>query len=229
MRKIVCSLSFLLLITYPDVLFSEGVDSYIKVKSLSKIKKENITLQSLDYSCGAASMIIILHRYFNDIRLGESELLDDILLRLSENDVKDRAENGFSMLDLKNVANRIGYIANGVILPKEAVYKLKGPIIILLNKKDIKHFVVLKGAKGGRAFIADPAGGEYRIPLHQLYDEWQGESLILGREEFGLPEKHTLALPPNNTYAPEQEVARTALRVKFMNKNNWELYRLNRF
>jgi len=94
------------------------------------------------------------------------------------------------------------------MLPQRAITALNGPIIILLRKQNVNHFVILKGATQGRAFIADPARGHLRIPLYELFSQWKGEALIIGRTGFGLPKEHGLSIPQGNAAAPERESVR---------------------
>lgn len=179
---------------------------------MNQIKMQGIQRQTLDYSCGAAALSLLLKNYFEDDR-EEEVLLKDITYRLSEEEILDRMVKGFSMLDLKNTAQRLGYIVDGVMLPQEIVTELKGPVIILLRKNDLNHFVVLKKVTQGRAFIADPARGHLRLPLYELFAQWKGEALILGREGFGLPNQHGLSTPKGGAVAPEREVVRALQRI----------------
>lgn len=162
----------------------------------------------MDYSCGAAALSLLLTNYFEDHR-EEQPILIDITFRLSGQEINNRMVEGFSMLDLKNVAQRLGYAAEGVMLPQQAVSALDGPVILLLRKKDLNHFVVLKGVSQGRAFIADPARGHFRLPLYELFSQWAGETLILGRDGFGLPKEHGLSIPQGGGVASEREVVRS--------------------
>jgi len=185
---------------------------YFKLTPMNQIKMKGIQRQTLDYSCGAAALSLLLKNYFEDDR-EEEVLLKDITYRLSEEEILDRMVKGFSMLDLKNTAQRLGYIVDGVLLPQEIVTELKGPVIILLRKNDLNHFVVLKKVTQGRAFIADPARGHLRLPLYELFAQWKGEALILGREGFGLPNQHGLSIPKGGAVAPEREVVRALQRI----------------
>jgi len=185
---------------------------YFKLTPMNQIKMQGIQRQTLDYSCGAAALSLLLKNYFEDDR-EEEVLLKDITYRLSEEEILDRMVKGFSMLDLKNTAQRLGYIVDGVMLPQEIVTELKGPVIILLRKNDLNHFVVLKKVTQGRAFIADPARGHLRLPLYELFAQWKGEALILGREGFGLPNQHGLSTPKGGAVAPEREVVRALQRI----------------
>lgn len=185
-----------------------AVESYVKLTPLNKLQMQGIKRQTLDYSCGAAALSILMTHYFGD-KYKEETLLADIIFRLSQDEIQKRMADGFSMLDLKRTAQGLGYSAEGVVLPQEALAALKGPTIILLQRKEVNHFVVLKGVFEGRAFIADPTRGHLRIPLYELLQQWHGEALILGREGFGLPEQHGLALPQRNGAAPESDVVRS--------------------
>ncbi len=182
-------------------------EAYFKLKSLKELRMQGIKRQTKDYSCGAAALSILLKNYFED-KHEEQVILSDIVYRLSDKENLERMTEGFSMLDLKKSAQRLGYTADGVLLDQSAITALNGPVIILLRKKELKHFVVLKGATQGRAFIADPSQGHLRISLFELFSQWKGETLIIGREGFGLPKMHGLAIPKGNAAAPERELVR---------------------
>lgn len=187
---------------------------YFQLRSLKSMRFEGIDKQTLDYSCGAASLSILLTSYFNE-RYSEKALLEDIIFRLSDAEMEVRFKEGFSMLDLKLLAERLGYSAIGANLTHEAVMKLKGPVIVLLKKSNLYHFVVLKAADQDSAFIADPVAGHMRLPLHEFFSQWDGETLILGRPEFGLPQVHGLVIPTGRSVAPEKETIRTLKYTPF--------------
>ena len=206
MRKFI--ITVILCIVLIDFSNIYAQDTYFKLTPLNKLKMAGIKRQTLDYSCGAAALSILLKDYFQDDR-EEYDILSDIVYRLSDEEKIERVSKGFSMLDLKKTSKRLGYFAEGVILPQTAVTAIVDPVIILLKKKNLNHFVVLKGITHGRAFIADPARGHLRMPLYELFSQWDGETLILGRLGFGLPKDHGLSLPQGNSVAPEREVVRT--------------------
>jgi len=83
-----------------------------------------------------------------------------------------------------------------------------GGFSIPIDKKDLNHFVFLKGVAQGRAFIADPAHGHFRMPLYEFFSQWDGETLILGRDGFGLPKEHGLSIPQGGGVASERKVVR---------------------
>lgn len=183
-----------------------------RLRSMSYLQMDGLARQTLDYSCGAAALAFLLKNYFDD-KWQEREVLADIVFRLSEDELKEKQKVGFSMLDLKQSAERLGYVAEGVVLSMSAALALKGPVIILLRREKSNHFVVLKGIRQGRAFLADPSRGHVRVPAYELFQEWKGEALVLGREGFGLPGQHGLSLPEGWEVAPERDVVRNMQRI----------------
>ena len=195
MKTLIVFIVFLLSIFIrPPAVYAESSKSYFHVKSMQEMKLANITRQTLDYSCGAAALSLLLHNYFDDTKFSEQVLLKDIILRLNGDEIVSRVKDGFSMLDLKLLSQRLGYMADGIKLSFDSIYKLRGPVIILLHKNSMKHFVVLKGAKSGRAFIADPIYGNVRLSEHELKEQWKGEVLIVGIEGFNVSSKNQFSI-----------------------------------
>jgi len=180
----------------------------INIKPVSEIKMSGIERQTKDYSCGAAALSILLTLYFGD-SIEEMDILSDIVYRLNKEQTVESMTKGFSMYDLKMAAERLGYMASGIKLSAKSASKLKGPIIILLKDEGFNHFVILKGITQGRAFITDPAKGHYRIQLYDLLKTWEGESLVVGYDGFGLPSFHGLNHPYGADVAPERYTVRT--------------------
>ncbi len=174
------------------------------------LQMQDIERQTLDYSCGAAALAILLRSYFGQA-VDEEDVLADLISRLSREELAERIKEGFSLLDLKQAAQRLGYSAEGLRLTMAEAMLLQGPVIILLQQEKLKHFVVLKGVTQGRALLADSVRGHVRMPLFELSQQWRGETLVIGRAHFGLPSVHRLALPANDAIAPERESVR-ALR-----------------
>lgn len=199
---------FFLIATLGMVQSSYAADSpYFRLKSMQDLKFKDIERQTTDYSCGAASIAILLSNYFGDA-YGEMTLLSDIVMRLPQEEMAVRLKEGFSLLDLKQLVMRLGYTAEGVKLPLGAAEALDGPIIVLLKKGTFKHFVLLKGAKNGRAYIADPVQGHIRMPMWELGSQWDGEALVVERKGFGLPMTHGLNLPADQQSLPEEDAVR---------------------
>lgn len=207
MRHLAVGLAFMFALT-----IMANASPFQAPRSFVALRMANIDRQTLDYSCGAASLTILLNLYFGET-LSEQDVLADMVARLTNEQAMERTTQGFSLLDLKTTAQRLGYLAEGVMLPRQALALLKGPVIILLRQKTLNHFVVLKGISNGSALVADPARGHIRMPLFELFEQWQGETLALGRDHFGLPSEHGLRLPSRRLIASERETVRTMQRT----------------
>lgn len=150
------------------------------VQTWQALKFKEVVKQGLDYSCGSASMATILAYYFGDT-ISEAALTMDMTARLTDEELDSRIKDGFSLLDMRNTLVRLGYQAVGVNLSLAQAKQLKGPVVILLRKEDINHFVVLKGIVGEAASIADPTLGNVRLTLDELMYYWRGEALAIGK------------------------------------------------
>jgi predicted double-glycine peptidase len=76
--------------------------------------------------------------------------------------------------------------------------KLKIPVIVLLNTRGYKHFVVLKGIKDGRAYLADPALGNRSVPAKEFVESWDGVAFVVFKKtdkEVALPLDTALKAP----------------------------------
>lgn len=203
MAKICRSLILILIIFGIISCKSEYIPNYRhNLKSWNHYKWEHIKPQGFDYSCGSASLATLASGYFNE-QMDEGLILTAIIYQLNENEYNDREKNGFSLLDLKRAANLLGFKAAGVKLPPESVLKLKGPIIVMLREEGIDHFAVLKGVYKDRAYLADPSRGNIRLPLFTFFNQWDGTALVLGKDKFGLPTNHKLAIKIDDYYRPE--------------------------
>jgi predicted double-glycine peptidase len=91
----------------------------------------------LDYSCGAAALATLLRYYFGD-DTSEREILDILTARLSKEEQRRKARRGFSLLDLKQVAQLKGYQAAGFKLTIEQLTQLATPVMVFTCISHIK-------------------------------------------------------------------------------------------
>jgi hypothetical protein len=180
------------------------------IGSWRELRDRNVVRQQLDYSCGAAALATLIRYYFGD-DVSEERILADILGSMTAEEVVDRETNGLSLLDLRLQAERMGYQAVGVQLNLSALPRLTGPVIVHLEGNDYRHFAVLKGVRGDRIFLADPSLGNVRRSVDRFATEWSGIALVLGKQGFGLPQEHPLALDDRHLVPNEVLATRTAL------------------
>lgn len=189
-----CGLPYLLLVTlYASgqvALAAEAVDS------LLEIRREHVVLQQWDLSCGAAALATILNFQHGDpvserqiaiAMMGRDEYLDNPMI------VNYR--QGFSLLDLKNFADRRGY--RGVGLGQLTLDTLQdyAPIIVPVSLHGYRHFVVFKGMRNNRVFLADPAYGNRTMSVSRFERAWL-DLPDLGRVGFYVERTDGL-IPPN--------------------------------
>ncbi len=190
-----------------------GIRTEHVLLSWKDLRDRNVVIQKFDYSCGSGALATLMRYYFGD-KVSEEELLLSILGRMTEEEVKDREKKGLSLLDLKRCAEQRGYQAAGVKLKYASLPKLKGPVLIHLEREGYKHFAVLKGARGDRIYLADPSRGNIRMSIYRFAKEWSGIALVLGKSGFGLPQKYPLALDDQEPIQNELLEARRSLYLR---------------
>src|SRR5690606_32244328 len=135
----------------------------LKVKTLSERRFTQVVHQKYDYSCGSAAVATLLtYHYGNPV----TEI--DVLNAMYEHGDQEKIKReGFSLLDMKNYLNLIGYQAEGY---KESLDKLTSvdiPAIALINRKGYLHFVVIKGVTKDKVSLGDPTLG---VIMHDRED-----------------------------------------------------------
>ncbi len=189
----------------------------VSLKSLKAMRDANLVRQHSDYSCGAAALATILRYGFGD-EVTEQDILTDLFDSLSKDEKALRRKKGFSLLDLQKVAQARGYKAAGFRLTPEYLPKLGGPVIVFVEPRGYKHFVVLRGVKADRVYLADPSSGNIRMPGYQFLTEWldeTGKGIIFVVEPMdGLPSGNArLTVPIDGLPQPEIMTIREMLSV----------------
>jgi hypothetical protein len=184
-----------------------------RVVSVREAKYKNIVPQSVDFSCGAASLATLLQHYYGE-DVTEREIVE-YLLKTGELDKIKQA--GFSFLDLKRYVTKLNYKAGGYRLTDYKVLdKLKIPVIVLITTHEYQHFVVLKGIARGKAFIADPIRGNISLSKADFYDAWNGIIFIVLRRDKQ-PGTSYLALETAVADAPKPQI----MKLKELGINNY--------
>lgn len=148
--------------------------------TLKELRDQNVVKQALDYSCGAAALATLMIYYYGDAT-SEQELLTLLEADLTAEERKIKAQRGFSLLDLKRVAQAKGYQAAGFKLTVAQLIQLAAPVLIFVEPLQYKHFAVLRGFDRGRFYIADPARGNLRMGVDRFLSEWGGIVFVLGK------------------------------------------------
>lgn len=185
--------------------------------SLKDLRDQNLVRQQFDFSCGAASLATVLRYGFGD-NVTERQLLIEMFESLPEDEQAIRQAEGFSLLDLQRAAQTRGYNAEGFRLEPGQLEMLAGPVIVFIEPRGYAHFAVLKGLRGGRAYLADPSRGNIRMPVYAFLEDWLQED---GRGVIFVVEPGTglggrdmpLTLDPEEGPRPEIMAVREMLAV----------------
>lgn len=150
------------------------------VTSFVELRYKNMVRQSNDVSCGAAALATILN-YFYDETVTEESVMGGVMTTLSNVSDKEKIEKeGFSLLELKRYAEKLGYASNGYRLEDvQRLAQLPVPVIGLVNVRGYNHFVAIKGVREGKVYLADPAFGNSTRPVDGFSQEWNGIVLVV--------------------------------------------------
>ena len=143
---------------------------YKKVESIRERKFANLVEQKTDFSCGAAALATILRQaYWMDV--DEDHVIKGMLASADQDLVRTQ---GFSMLDMKHYLESINMRARGYRITPEVLITVKVPVVVLLDIRGYKHFVVLQRADKDWVYIGDPVLGHKRYAKDDFIKGWNG-------------------------------------------------------
>ncbi|WP_150728438.1 C39 family peptidase, partial [Pseudomonas fluorescens] len=117
-----------------------GAVIYKKVERIRERRLANLVEHKTDFSCGAAALATILRQgYWLDV--DEDHVIKGMLVNADQDLVRTQ---GFSMLDMKRYLESIGMRARGYKIGPETLVTVKIPVVVLLEIRGYKHFVVLQ-------------------------------------------------------------------------------------
>ena len=140
------------------------------VRSLLELRHAGVIIQQWDSSCGAAALATVLTFGFND-PVSERQVAQGMLRRTDPLRVKVRG--GFSLLDMKRFAESRGYRAEGFrSMSLDELQALRNAIVPI-DVHDYPHFVVIRGMRGGKVQLADPAFGNRSMSVERFHEAWK--------------------------------------------------------
>lgn len=187
-----------------------------QVASIKDLRDRNLVKQQFDYSCGATALATLLSEQLAD-PVSEAEVIEQLVEMLKEDETRQLEKTGFSLLDLKRVAERRGHRAAGFRLALEQLARIDRAVIVFLRLEDGPHFTVLRGIRGDRAFLSDSNLGNVRWPIKRFQEYWRGADgmgiiFVVERGDGGadLEWRH---LPGQDYEPPEKMSARELLDI----------------
>lgn len=146
------------------------------IRPYSEFKFENIVHQAYDYSCGSAALVTVINHYLG-IPVTEQQAMEGMLAHGEREKIIER--RGFSLLDMKRYVASLGASGAGYRGELSDLAKLTQPAIVPIDYAGFKHFVVFRGMRDGRVFIADPSAGHIVFSVEQFAKLWDRNTLFL--------------------------------------------------
>ncbi|UVM53563.1 C39 family peptidase [Pseudomonas sp. B21-012] len=184
-----------------------GAVVFKPIQSVRERKFADLVQQKTDFSCGAAALATILRQaYWLDV--SEDQIIEGMLAH-SDHDVV--RVQGFSMLDMKRYVESLGMRARGYRVQLDALQSVRIPVVVLMDVRGYKHFVVMQKVHNGWVYIGDPVLGHKRYKIEDFVKGWNGILFaVIGR---GYDKANALLDPPLpltaknriNTFTPVQD------------------------
>ena len=150
-------------------------DVLMPVTSIRQTRIAGTLLQQYDFSCGSAAVATLL-TYHYGIAVSESTAFDAMY---RQGDPQKIRREGFSLLDMKRFLKSLDFEADGFEQPLDKLLEARVPAIVLINENGYLHFVVIKGLRGNRVLIGDPANGTRAVPRTRFEAIWEGKLLFV--------------------------------------------------
>ncbi|MES2868619.1 MAG: C39 family peptidase [Pseudomonadota bacterium] len=171
---------------------------YKQVQSIRERRFTDIVEQKTDFSCGAAALATVLRQaYWLDVT--EDDIIKGMLRSADQDLVRTQ---GFSMLDMKRYVESIGMRARGYRVPVESLESINIPVVVLLDIRGYKHFVVLQRAQKDWVHIGDPVLGHKRFSHEDFVKGWNG--IVFAIIGPGYDKTNALLSPPAPLTAKNQ-------------------------
>jgi predicted double-glycine peptidase len=182
--------------------FNNGqVNGAVPIKSWKALRDQRLVKQSLDYSCGSASIATILTEFYKRPTT-EKQVLDLI-------DKEDSA----SFEDMSLALSKIGFKGVGYAASFDQLTKLKIPVIVYLSYRKDDHFSVLRGIDQDTVWLADSSLGNRTYSRSQFKEMWEtrGNQTLSGKILAILPA--SAATPTADDFFTHQPVRQTSQAV----------------
>ena len=159
-----------------QVAIVEGGANYnLSVISMRDIPFRTVVRQQYDYSCGSAALATLL-TYHYGVWVNEGQIFKSMY---EHGDQAKIREVGFSLLDMKRYVTAIGFNGGGFKGSFKDLTSLDKPAIVPIAYAGFKHFVVYKGHREGRVFVADPALGNISFTDAHFQEVWHNNTLFI--------------------------------------------------
>ncbi len=154
---------------------SGGGPYAIRMGSIKEARFRATLRQQFDFSCGSAALATLL-TYHYGIPTNEQAAYEAMF---RDGDQAKIRREGFSLLDMKRYLQQRGFDADGFEASLDELEKAAVPAIALISENGYNHFVVIKGIRGDRILVGDPATGRRTVSRTAFMAQWQTKVLFL--------------------------------------------------
>ena len=148
----------------------------VKIKPAVEDPLRGIVPLAEEYIYGPAALKTLLNGYVG-AKLTEQQTMNG-LLKFGETE-KIVERRSFSLLDMKRFVGALGLESGGYRGEFTDLVKQGEPAIVPISYAGFKHFVVFKGYKNGRVYVADPALGNISFDETRFKEIWENNTLFL--------------------------------------------------
>ena len=173
-----------------SVTLPSGLRIHKSVRTFKDLKDERAVRQKYDFSCGAAALATMLRHYYK-LNVNEESVVSFLIRKRGKEEAirRYKEKKGFSLLDLKTAAASIGFkaVAYSEMTLADLV-ELKAPAIVPIRIRGYDHFVVFRGVREDRVFLADPIMGNATMKAGNFVAIWRnGIGMILQSKKGLVP------------------------------------------
>jgi hypothetical protein len=167
---------------------TQSTQIFVPVRNWKTLRDSRIVKQDLDYSCGAASLAILLNEFY-----GQSVTEEGLLKAMDNGDVRASFE------DMQHALPQFGFRAVGYATSYDQLIKLKAPVVVYLRHRKNDHFSVLRGIDANTVWLADPSLGNQTYSREQFLEMFetrrsdQSDASLKGKILAVLPNKEEIA------------------------------------
>ncbi|THF63542.1 peptidase C39 [Pseudothauera rhizosphaerae] len=166
----------------PRLISPTGATYAVPVTTMKGARYVHTMHQQYDFSCGSAAVATLLTHHYG-FKASEEQVFQHMFERGDQAKIR---QEGFSMLDMKQYLDAMGFPSAGVEARLDQLVQANVPAIALINENGYSHFVVIKGVREDAVVLGDPATGTRVLSREDFGKYWTNGILlvVMGRVEL---------------------------------------------
>jgi uncharacterized protein len=147
----------------------------LQVTSWRGMPFRTVIRQRYDFSCGSAALATLLTYHYGRT----TDEAHVFAAMYSAGDQPLIRQRGFSLLDMQRHIQSLGLQADGYRVTLAQLERSGAPAIAMIEVNGYRHFVVIKGIRGDRVLVGDPAAGLMIYHRADFERYWNGVAFII--------------------------------------------------